>query len=202
MISKPTTDGVPALEELRAIRRMIAETRRSAERHWIGLVIWGVPGLIACLISNYFLATGRAELIGTAWLGFLVTGLLLTIAYSLRERGRARVVTVAARILDVTWAAVLMTLLTIVGSGAVEPLHVPGVIALVLASGLCVMGAVLEFRPLYAAAVLWWVGGIAMTARPGEAFLIEAALLVLGYLFPAALLWRATARDDVDGTPN
>ncbi len=83
-------------------------------------------------------------------------------------------------------------------SGAVHPAAIPGAIALVLASGLCIMGVVLEFRPLYAAAALWWVGGLVMMAHPQEAFAVEVVMLLLGYLLPAALLWRATARDDAD----
>ena len=65
-----------------------------------------------------------------------------------------------------------------------------------VAAGLCVMGALLELGMLYVAAVLWWVGGFVMLLRPREAFAVQTALLVLGYLAPAELLRRQLVADD------
>lgn len=190
------TDSIPDLEELRAIRRMVAETRRSAERHWMSLAIWGVGALIASLLSHYLVLTAREQLIGHVWFGFWIVGSALAVLYGMREKRQTRVVTVAARTLDVAWTAVLITMVLLMSSGAVAPQHIPGAIAIVLASGLWIMGGVLEFKPLYWAAGLWWFGGLLMMGNPRQAFAIEIVLLLLGYLLPAVLLRRAMAEDD------
>lgn len=190
------TDSIPDLDELRAIRRMVAETRRSAERHWMSLAIWGVAALVASLLSHYMILTAREQLIGHVWFGFWIVGSALAFLYGLRERRQTRIVTVAARTLDAAWTAILITMLLLVTSGAVASHQIPGAIALVLASGLWIMGGVLEFKPLYWSAALWWFGGLLMMGNPRQAFAIEVVLLLLGYLLPAALLRRAMAEDD------
>jgi hypothetical protein len=194
------TDSTLALEDLRAIRRMVADTRRSTGRHWVYLLVWGVLGVVASVASQLLLAEGREAGIPVVWAVYFAVASLISAWFGTRERDRTRTTTFAGRVLSVAWAAIAATIAALCFAAfaldALPPTIIPGAVALLLATGLCVMGAVLEFRPLYGAAVLWWIGALAMMARPHEAFVIQAVVLLLGYLLPAALLRREVARDD------
>jgi hypothetical protein len=64
------------------------------------------------------------------------------------------------------------------------------VLPLLAGAGCFVTAAMLQERLLYAAAALWWIGGLAMMARPGLTFAILALLFGFGYLLPAYLMKR------------
>jgi hypothetical protein len=193
-------DDTATLEELRTIRLMIAATRRSTVRHWIPLLIWGVLGIAASLASHLLLVTSHENAIGIVWMVYTVVAGLASSVFGRREDRRTQMRTFAGRAVGATWSAIGVTIvLLFVGAAALDALpfgYLPGVIVLVLTPGLFVMGALLEFKPLRAAAVLWWAGGFVMLLRPRDAFAVQTVLLVLGYLVPAELLRRQLATDD------
>jgi hypothetical protein len=195
----PMSDATPALDELRAIRRMIADTRRSTGQHWAYLVIWGVLGVVASLVSDVLLRHGRVSALWSVWGAYVLVGAAAARLFGDRERERARGRTFASRVLGATWTAIGITSVLVclaAGTGSLPPQSIPGVVALLVATGLCAMGALLEFPLLYGAATLWWAGGALMLLRPTEAFTVEAGLFFLGYLLPASLLRRGLTRDD------
>jgi len=61
--------------------------------------------------------------------------------------------------------------------------------------GVFITGALFEERVLYAAGLLWWCGALVVLAAPQHVYLIEAALLLFGYLLPAYLIRNRAARD-------
>jgi uncharacterized membrane protein len=193
-------DDAVSLDELRTIRRMIAGTRRSTVRHWVYLLVWGVLGVVASVASQLLVETSHERQLWLVWTLYVVLGAAASALFGRRERERTRVLTFVGRTLSVTWIAIgvtiaLVSVWTLVFE-TLPPLLLPGVIALLLAIGLCVMGALLEFRGLFFAAVLWWVGGLVMLLRPRDAYAVQTALLILGYLLPAEILRRQLADDD------
>jgi len=165
------------------------------------LFVWGVPGVVASVTSQLLLGTSHAPQIGLVWALYVVVGAAASLILGRREQELTRVLTFAGRVLSATWIAIGVTLALLVCTsvfvpGALPPRFLPGVIAFLLAIGLYVMGVLLEFRGLYAAATLWWAGGLVMVFWPNEAYVVHAALLVVGYLLPAEMLRRQLTDDD------
>ena len=193
------SDDVASLEELRAIRSMIAETRRSTGRDWVYLVVWGALGVVASLISQMIVGTTHEQGLWLVWAVYGIAGNIVSSLFARHEERQTRIRTFASRALSTTWTAIGVTVAVIWIVAIYGPLPavlIPGLVALLIAIGVSVMGVLLEFTPLYAAAVLWWVGGLVMLLRPDEAFALLTGLLVLGYLAPAVLLRSQLAADD------
>ena len=192
-------DEATAAEQLSAIRAMIADTRRSATDHWTYLLIWGVLGVIAALVSELLRDTPYDAAVWLVWAGYWLVAAALSHLFGRRAERRAGARTFIGRILSAAWNAVGTTIgalwvATLIG---ILPMGVmPAMIAWTIAGALLVMAAALEFPALSAAAGLWWAGGAYTLFRPQQTFVVFAVLIVLGYLVPAALLRRQVAADD------
>jgi hypothetical protein len=192
-------DEATAVDQLSAIRAMIADTRRSATDHWAHLLIWGALGMVAAIASELLRDTAHDAAIWLVWSGYWLAASVLSYLFGRRVERRAGARTFIGRILAAVWNAVGATIgalwvATLVG---ILPLLVlPGMIAWTVAGGLFVMAAALEFPALSVAAGLWWVGGAYALFRPHQTFVVFAVLIVLGYLVPAVLLRRQVAADD------
>lgn len=192
-------DEATALDQLSAIRAMINDTRRSAAHHWIHLMVWGVLGVIAAIASQLLLDTAHGAAIWLVWCTYWIVGSSLSTLIGVRTERRTRTRTFIDRIMSATWNAVSVTILLLLLAASIGALPVqflPAMIVLVAAAGLCINGALLEFWMLYAAAGLWWAGGVYTLFYPAQAFLVVAVLIVLGYLAPAVMLRRQVAADD------
>jgi len=181
-----------ALDEIRIIRRMMGEARRSTEGLRIPLLTFGLLGVATSLASHALLSSGRSDLIGLAWLAFAVIGTATSLALLRRRSGRTRVVSFVDQTIGMLWIGVGVSVgiattgfFAVGADGAVFPL---AVIASIIALGLWVSAKLMDWSPLYAAAALWWAAAVLMLIRPAEAFLIEAGALAAGYLLPAYLL--------------
>lgn len=193
------SDDVASLEELRAIRSMIAETRRSAGRDWVHLVLWGVLGVVASVISQMIVWTKHEQGLWLVWAVYGIAGNIVSSLFARHEEYQARIRTFASRALNATWTAIGVTIAIVWIVAICGPFPaplIPGLVALLIAIGVSVMGMLLEFKPLYAAAVLWWAGGLVMLLLPEGAFALLTGLLVLGYIAPAVLLRSQLAVDD------
>jgi hypothetical protein len=98
-----------------------------------------------------------------------------------------------ARAILMTWTAVGITMLLVglaVSLSLLPVAPIGGVIALLAGAGCFVTGAMLQEWPLYAAALLWWAGGLTILAWPALTFAIMALLFAFGYLLPAYLMRR------------
>ena len=182
-----------ATEHLRVIRRMMEQTRRrGTEDNWIPFVIWGVGGLLAALVSQLLADWGRWDLVYIPWNVYWPAGILISVLVGRGGRHSYQAGGFIARAIFMTWTAVGITMLLV--SFAVAVSLLPPVALAILASlagvGCFVTGAMLQERLLYSAAVLWWVGSLAMMARPSLTFAILALLFAFGYLLPAYLMRR------------
>jgi hypothetical protein len=185
-----------ALEDLRLIRRMIDDTRQTAGQLWVYLSIWGGLGIVASIVSHWLVLLARYEQISSVWGLYVLVGGVLSFAFARRIGRQERVLSFVDRSLAMTWIAIGITIvLLMVASLALgAAASVPPFVAFLLGAGLFISGALIEWRPLYAAAVIWWVGGLVMLMRPHEVFLIETVLLLGGYLVPAYILSRQPDR--------
>ena len=192
-------DEATAVSQLSAIRAMIADTRRSATDHWTYLMIWGGLGVVAAAVSHLLLGGPHAAAIWLVWSAYWVVGSVLSNRFGRRAERRTGTRTFIGRILGATWNAGGVTIGLVwlaVLTGTLPVACMPAMILWVAAGGLCVMAAALEFPALFAAAGLWWIGGVYTLFRPQQTFLAFAVLVVVGFLAPAALLRRRVAADD------
>jgi hypothetical protein len=182
-----------ATEHLRAIRRMMEQTRqRGTEDNWIPFVIWGIGGLLASLASQVLTDRGRWDLVYIPWNVYWPAGLLLSVWLGRGRRHSFQAGGFIARAILMTWTAVGITMLLVslaVALSLLPPVAL-GVLPLLAGAGCFVTAAMLQERLLYAAGALWWIGGLAMMARPGLTFAMLALLFGFGYLLPAYLMKR------------
>lgn len=190
-----------ASEDLRIIRQMIEQTRRSTGQHWTEFFIWGFFGILASLASHVLMVMERYEDIGIPWILYMPICLVLTLLVEWRKTHRTRIRTFVGRAIGLTWTAITVTILLVWFAsgvlGAVPLMFTGGMIALLIGAGVFSTGAMTESRPLYLAAALWWAGGIFMMIRPREMFLIEIVLLLFGMLLPGYLLRRQFMQGEV-----
>lgn len=173
---------------------MIEERGRLVNDAWVFWSIPGCLGVIASIINHVLVVTGNWQWVAATWIAYGVVTTVVTFLASYRERQRTRIRTFVDRVVGMTWSAFLITVSLMIISEAffvpVRPELFGGMIAFVLGAALFVSAAITEWRPLYFAAGLYWIGGIAVMYWPREQNLIWAALFVLGYLIPAWLLRR------------
>jgi hypothetical protein len=192
-------DEATAVDQLRTIRAMINDTRRSATDHWIYLFIWGGLGLIAAIASQLLQDTPHEAAVWLVWSVYWLVASVSSHLFGRRAERRAGARTFIGRIVSAAWDAVgntIAALFTATLVGILPAVVLPGMIAWTIAGALWVMATALEFPMLSAAAVLWWAGGAYTLFRPQQTFVVFAVLIVLGYLVPAALLQRQVAADD------
>jgi len=183
-----------ARADLQVIRKLVEQTRLSAGEHWVPFFIWGIFGVFAAAISHYQILTQNYEQIAITWNIYWPVCLGLTIFYQSKKCRQARKRSFVDRSLCITWIGIMITMSVLIASaaglGVFHPKFIPGVIAFILGAGVLISGGLLEFPPLYFSAAIWWIGGFFMILFPSQAFLVEAGLLLGGYIFPAYLLRR------------
>ena len=186
-------DQKQALEELRIIRQMMERTTR----RWTGegfaiWAVWGIGGIVAALASEVLVTTGRHFPIPILWNVYWIVGLVLTISFARRYRNAfgQRVTTFGGRVLAYVWIAVGVSLLaTFCASTYMRSFAtLPTTWITMVGTGVYITGAVLQERIFSLAGVVWWFGAVAALFFPEHVYLIEAALMLFGFLLPAWII--------------
>jgi hypothetical protein len=188
-----------ALEELRIIRQMMERTtRRWTGEGWVFWIIWGVGGILASGISEILTETGRKDLIPIPWTAYWIVCIPLTLYFSRREWNRhgRRPMSFIDKTIGMVWGAIGVSfLLTALASGVLKSPDVLASTFVTLAgAGVFITGALGQERVLYAAGALWWCGAVVAMFFPQHTGLIQAALMLFGYLLPGYIIKSRASR--------
>jgi hypothetical protein len=190
-------------EELAAIRSLMADSQSFLRGTWPHQLAWGVIGTTGVLAT--WIALGAGSYSATVWIwGVLVAHVwIFSFAVMRRGDGGAPVRNVASRAYGGIWIALGVTL-TILGTmtagvGAVDPLGLPGLIAVVFGAGYFASGWLAGLRWLTAVGVVWWVAGVALLIwSDPRGLLVLAALTLLLEVGPALALRRMERTADAE----
>jgi len=180
-----------ALRELKLIRQMMQLSRGYSGRLWRFFVIWGALGVAACVSSQAMLYVGRGQAIPWVWLAMFGTGFALSALAGRSDELQSGVASYVDRVVGSTWIAVTITvgLLAFAAPAAGGP-FLFGAVPFVLGAGYFIMAPLLQSRSWLGGAAVWWLGGLALIARPESSFVILAAVMTATQLVPGVVLWR------------
>lgn len=188
-----------AREDLAAIRSLMAESQSFLSGTWSHQLVWGSLASIGLVATWLAVRAESWSLIGGVWAAVLLAGWGWSLVGARRRTGRSRVRNVASRAFGAIWMGLGVTL-TLLGTvtvvtGSVDPLVLPGLIALVFGAGYFASGALAEMRWLSGVGVVWWIGGVALLLwRSPDAMLALAAMALFFEVGPALVL-KGAERD-------
>ena len=180
-----------ALEEIRIIRRMLADTRhRVARTGWLHHVLLGASGTLIGLGDWLLIVTGH---VGHPFMPAVVYWIVFSPLSMLANWYGARqgIASLAGRTIGTTWMAIGNAIFA--SAFAAWLAGVPGsfesaVIAFLVAAALLITGFLIEVAWLYNIfGFLWFFGGFLMIYAPAWIDLIHAALFFISFLIPGYL---------------
>ncbi len=182
-----------ALEDIRLIKEMIEQTKRSNATYGGYFIGWGILVIIAVLVNYALIYWQRFNLIWVDWIVFMGVGTIVSIFDSKKKAERERVRTYTAKALSHLWAGCGMAFILV---GFVFPLlglysyeAIPALVSLVAGVGMFVSGGMYEWPLLKWAGIVWWLGSIGLVFAHGLVQALLLCLLVLaGYLYPGIRL--------------
>lgn len=179
-------------QDLDTIRKMVAECRRSTARVGDIYIVWGV-GVLAALLGEWWSVSGGQAMAWTWWLIIGGVCTLYTLISMRLRRGDDRVVNFSARVTKSLWGALTAAIwgTAMLGSlsGAVAPVAVLPLIAILVGIGMIVTGSLFRTGLFTAAGWLWLVGGLALFfAHPPVQIVAFGGLDIVGYILPGVYL--------------
>lgn len=186
-------NGSNPAEDLAVVRRLMEEARDLAWQHGKHFVVWGIIGTAALLLT-YAHLTGGAQLpVGAVWSAALIIGWAFSAWVGWRDRRRARLRTIAGRMLGGIWlgfgvTASLIAVLALYTSALAGEL-LGGLMAALLGFGFFASSFVGRQGWLRGLALGWWGGAVALFLWPGPHTLpLLAGLLLVFQVAPGLVI--------------
>ena len=195
-----------AQQELAFIKKVMADSRRTAMDNGLDYIVWGAIVAIGLfgtyaldkLHANEWPSGGWINL--SLWIAVMGGGWAYSLIRHLRRHHRARVHTLAGRMLGSIWLAsgiAIMLLIFVLGPlGKADPCPA---IAVVLGIGFLLSGILMDFAPLRWASICWWAGAVVLAvihSVPLE-MLVFGGMMVAFQIVPGIFVdqaWRESAR--------
>lgn len=184
-------------ESLKIITDMISKTKVNIRNSSFHLLFWGWL-ILACSLSEYFL--WKFTDISSPWYVwfFVIPGVIVSFIYGFTTGRKAKFHTYADKLYVWTWMAFLLAsiVLFIIISGNMS--SVSPYILTIAAIPTFISGFIINFRPLIAGGITFWI--FAIIARFGgqeiSALAVPVAMLT-GYLIPGYMLRRKVDHETV-----
>lgn len=173
-------------ESLRVIRETIDLAKSSLRESGFHFLLWGWLVAGACIADYYFDAVLHHPKHFLVWLALLVIGVPTAFIYEWRRDKKEQ----AQRNIVRDWYGRVWLAFGIsmfIGIVLMVNAHVSPIPMILVLVGFAtfVSGSLLRFPPLIFGAVASWVGAVVcLPLSPQEHLLVQAAVMVLGYLIP------------------
>lgn len=188
-------DENKALEELKFIKKVIDESKRTIIDNGMGYIVWGILIVIG-LLSTYLSIVNKSYFAyGYNWFIVIGIGWLYSFFEVRREKKVLPVVTFSARIVGAVWFAtgIVMTILGFVPTltGAIHGVYVSPLMAVILGIPFYLTGVLYGIRFIKYLSIGWWAGGIVMFIYPGMySLVLMAGMIIFFQVFPGIFLYR------------
>lgn len=188
-------ETIDAKQELAFIKKIMADSRKSAICNGKAFILWGILVTIGLLGTYFSIINNSQSTINWLWLLIIVLGWVITIVMESRDAKKAKTKTFAAKILAYVWigSGIAMTIIGFVGliSGAFSALYINPLISNILAVGFLITGVLYGKTWVSLISLGWWAGAIVMFFWTGlYTFLLMSAMVILFLVIPGVFMFK------------
>jgi len=187
-------DEKTALEEIRFIRSVMEESKKSIVYNGKDYIFWGIIVMIGMMSTYIFQMSHVYFNYFWIWVVLIPIGWM----YSLYNRRVYKIkfpITYAGRIIVSVWgsAGIAMSIIGVLGtfSGTIKPMAISPILCIILGSAYFITGKVVGVKWINYLSLGWWSGGlILMYVTTMYSFLIMALLMLLFQTIPGIIIYR------------
>ena len=188
-------DEQTALDDIKFIKRIIDDSKRTTIDNGMGYVFWGII-VTAGLLTNYIMAILNIKM-NFIWVWVLLIGFgwVYSIISYYSKKSKPRVHSYAGNLLKSIWLScgITMTLVGFVGvfSGAISGEYISPILSSVLGVGFMLSGFVYDLRWVRNLSIGWWTGATVMFIYPGlHSVLIMAFMMLAFQVTPGLIIYN------------
>lgn len=186
-----------AEESFQIIQGMIYTARNKVAENGFHLMLWGVLVIGSCLANYFLLHAGAGAWSGLPWLLMPVIGVPAGIIYEKNRNAHKEVRTHADLHVKHIWMSYLAGLVFVIMFCSLSQVSPVPFILIITGMATFATGRILQFSPLLAGSVVFWLGAmLCLKVVDENQLLIQAAATFLGYIVPGILLWRAYKKEN------
>jgi len=181
-----------AEESLDLIQRMITSARHKVLESGFHFFLWGILVVMASLGQYLMIQWKMHEASNYVWLAMPAIGVPSAFLYEYRNKRKASAPdSPMNRHYTRLWMGFGVTLFLIIFSSVHMEINPISYILGIVGLATFVSGSLLDFMPLRAGALVFWIASVSCIFVPNEMqLLINAGATALGYLIPAYLLYQ------------
>ena len=188
-------ETIDAQQELAFIKKIMADSRKSAICNGKAFILWGILVTIGLLGTYFSIINNSQSIMHWLWPTIIGLGWIITIAMESKTAKKSRTKTFAAKILAYVWigSGIAMTIIGFVGSvsGAFNGLYINPLISNVMAVGFLITGVLYGKTWVSLVSLGWWAGAIVMFFWTGlYTFLLMSTMIILFLVIPGVLMFK------------
>jgi hypothetical protein len=184
---KPDSETLTAQQSIEIISQMIQEAKGKLQRNNFYFLFWGWVIVVANL-GMYILSRIDYERPYIVWL-ITIPAWIFTLYKAFTKKKHQTTTSHFDRISGFLWLSFGISIFVLVFFGYKINFQLNPVILVVSAIPTIVSGSILNFRPLIAGGITFWLSGIVCFLVPMETQpLVGAVAIVCGYLIPGYML--------------
>ena len=175
---------------------MINVARNKVAEDGFHLLLWGVL-VISCCLANYFLIhAGAGNWAALPWMLMPFIGVPAGTIYEKSRGNQKEARTHSDLHVKHIWMSFLFSLILIIVFCAVSQISPVPFILIATGTVTFATGRVLNFTPLLAGGIVFWIGSLLCIKIVDEnQLLIQAVATFLGYIVPGIILWKQYKND-------
>jgi hypothetical protein len=187
-------DEKTALEEIKFIRNVIEDSKKSVVYNGKDYIFWGVIVIVGMMSTYIFHMSHIYFNFFWIWVVIIPVGWI----YSLYNRRVHKIkfpYTYAGKLFASIWggAGIGMTILGFLGtySGTINPMAISPILAIIMGGAYFISGTVVGVKWMSYLSFGWWIGGIILLYITSvNSFLIMSLLMLFFQTIPGILLYR------------
>ncbi len=185
-------DKDSALEEIKFIKNIITDSRRSFVENGKGFIVWGILVFVGLVIT--YISVKLKFSINYIWVILIALGWIYSTVSNIRARKKRRTITFNQKILNAVWisAGISMTLVGFIPTylGIFDPVYINPMLSVILGMAFFVSGFLYSYKKITYLAFGWWLGAIYMFIFPTlETLLIMSGMILLFQIVPGILFY-------------
>ncbi len=189
-------DENTALDEIKFIKKIIDDSKRTVIDDGKGYIFWGIIVTIG-LLTNYLMYVLEIE-ISFIWAWIILIGfgwIYSIISFFFSNDKKPKSHNFATKLLRTIWltCGISMTIIGFVGvfSGAINGMFVSPIISSILGIGFMISGYIYNLNWVKYLSIGWWTGSIVMFLFPGvQSILIMAFMMLVFQVIPGIILYN------------
>ncbi len=188
-------ETIDAQQELAFIKKIMADSRKSAICNGKAFILWGMLVTVGLLGTYFSIINNNPSVMNWLWPSLIGLGWIITIVMESKAAIKSRTKTFAAKILAYVWigSGIAMTIIGFVGSvsGAFGGLYINPLISNILGIGFLITGVLYGKTWVSLISLGWWAGAVVMFIWIGlYTFILMSAMMILFLVLPGVFMFK------------